>query len=224
MGKLLFRLWEHWYGICWKEGDIPPLVELLEFNATKFHISQGGAIPPLVYMLKSPHVELREMSAFAIGRLAQPMKDCIANTLKRLEKKIQGRVSFRANSVLEHLISVMCFLEKGLQIRVTIALVYLCSPHDELLLDILKSSSEKGVKEKGDASATLHKLAAKASCLVSPFDAFPLPTPQDLSRATYEYHLDGLKSICEEAIAQTFECSSQLYLPSLIQQSTREHS
>lgn len=50
----------------------------------------------------------------------------------------------------------------------------------ELLLDILKSSSEKGVKEKGDASAALHKLAAKASCLVSPFDAFPLPTPQVL--------------------------------------------
>jgi len=39
-------------------------------------------------------------------------------------------VSIPLWQVLEHLISVMCFLEKGLQIRVTIALVYLCSPHD----------------------------------------------------------------------------------------------
>jgi len=33
--QLFYSLCLYRYGICWKEGDIPPLVELLEFNATK---------------------------------------------------------------------------------------------------------------------------------------------------------------------------------------------
>jgi len=43
----------------------------------------------------------------------------------------------------------------------------------ELLLDILESTS---VKQKGNASAALHKLAAKASSSVSLFDAAPPST------------------------------------------------
>ena len=35
------------------------------------HIAQRGAIQPLVDMLKSSDAQLREMSAFALGRLAQ---------------------------------------------------------------------------------------------------------------------------------------------------------
>ncbi|KAG5009405.1 hypothetical protein JHK87_017920 [Glycine soja] len=49
----------------------------------------------------------------------------------------------------------------------------------ELLLDILESTS---VKQKGNASAALHKLAAKASSSVSLFDAAPPSTShQDIS-------------------------------------------
>lgn len=35
------------------------------------HIVQRGAVQPLIEMLKSPDAQLREMSAFALGRLAQ---------------------------------------------------------------------------------------------------------------------------------------------------------
>ncbi|XP_028053835.1 ARM REPEAT PROTEIN INTERACTING WITH ABF2-like isoform X1 [Camellia sinensis] len=37
----------------------------------KVHIVQRGAVQPLIEMLQSPNVQLREMSAFALGRLAQ---------------------------------------------------------------------------------------------------------------------------------------------------------
>lgn len=35
------------------------------------HIVQRGAVQPLIKMLQSPDSQVREMSAFAIGRLAQ---------------------------------------------------------------------------------------------------------------------------------------------------------
>lgn len=35
------------------------------------HIVQRGAVQPLIQMLQSPDSQVREMSAFAIGRLAQ---------------------------------------------------------------------------------------------------------------------------------------------------------
>lgn len=35
------------------------------------HIVQRGAVGPLIEMLQSPDAQLREMSAFALGRLAQ---------------------------------------------------------------------------------------------------------------------------------------------------------
>lgn len=35
------------------------------------HIVQRGAVGPLIEMLQSPDSQLREMSAFALGRLAQ---------------------------------------------------------------------------------------------------------------------------------------------------------
>ncbi|XVF72407.1 hypothetical protein PTKIN_Ptkin12aG0119100 [Pterospermum kingtungense] len=37
----------------------------------KVHIVQRGAVPPLIKMLQSSDVQLKEMSAFALGRLAQ---------------------------------------------------------------------------------------------------------------------------------------------------------
>ncbi|KMT06143.1 hypothetical protein BVRB_7g163130 [Beta vulgaris subsp. vulgaris] len=38
---------------------------------SKVHIVQRGAVPPLIEMLQLPDAQLREMSAFALGRLAQ---------------------------------------------------------------------------------------------------------------------------------------------------------
>ena len=38
---------------------------------TKARIVQRGAVPPLIHMLSHTDVSLREMAAFALGRLAQ---------------------------------------------------------------------------------------------------------------------------------------------------------
>ncbi|KAH1241228.1 ARM REPEAT PROTEIN INTERACTING WITH ABF2 [Glycine max] len=80
------------------------------------HVSQRGAIPLLVDLLKSPNALLQEVSTFALWRLAkdivadiikaggfqtlkgehfedQPTKECAGIiTLKRLEEKMQGQV------------------------------------------------------------------------------------------------------------------------------------
>lgn len=42
------------------------------------HIVQRGAVKPLIKMLKSPDSQLKEMSAFALGRLAQ-VCDCMVS-------------------------------------------------------------------------------------------------------------------------------------------------
>ncbi|KAG5043501.1 hypothetical protein JHK87_007416 [Glycine soja] len=59
-----------------ESNALPTLVLMLQSEDPKthyeaVHICQRGAIPPLVDMLRSPDAELQEMSAFALGRLAQ---------------------------------------------------------------------------------------------------------------------------------------------------------
>uniref|UniRef100_A0A0D3CDX5 Armadillo repeat-containing domain-containing protein n=1 Tax=Brassica oleracea var. oleracea TaxID=109376 RepID=A0A0D3CDX5_BRAOL len=79
------------------------------------HIAQRGAITPLIKTLQSSDEQVVEMSAFALGRLAQenladfikaggiqrlqddnftvqPTRDCVVRTLKRLDNKIHGPV------------------------------------------------------------------------------------------------------------------------------------
>ena len=41
------------------------------------HIVQRGAVQPLINMLQAPDMQLREMSAFALGRLAQVITSLI---------------------------------------------------------------------------------------------------------------------------------------------------
>lgn len=50
-------------------SDLSLLLFILIY--TQVHIVQRGAVRPLIEMLQSPDVQLREMSAFALGRLAQ---------------------------------------------------------------------------------------------------------------------------------------------------------
>uniref|UniRef100_A0A2N9HAM4 BTB domain-containing protein n=1 Tax=Fagus sylvatica TaxID=28930 RepID=A0A2N9HAM4_FAGSY len=60
---------------CCSESQREAALLLGQFAATdsdcKVHIVQRGAVRPLIEMLQSPDVQLREMSAFALGRLAQ---------------------------------------------------------------------------------------------------------------------------------------------------------
>ncbi|XP_010255973.1 PREDICTED: ARM REPEAT PROTEIN INTERACTING WITH ABF2-like isoform X2 [Nelumbo nucifera] len=60
---------------CCSESQREAALLLGQFAATdsdcKVHIVQRGAVRPLIEMLQSPDIQLREMSAFALGRLAQ---------------------------------------------------------------------------------------------------------------------------------------------------------
>ncbi|XP_011021566.1 PREDICTED: ARM REPEAT PROTEIN INTERACTING WITH ABF2-like isoform X2 [Populus euphratica] len=60
---------------CCSESQREAALLLGQFAATdsdcKVHIVQRGAVQPLIEMLQSPDVQLKEMSAFALGRLAQ---------------------------------------------------------------------------------------------------------------------------------------------------------
>ncbi|KAM1304614.1 hypothetical protein ACFX2I_021979 [Malus domestica] len=60
---------------CCSESQREAALLLGQFAATdsdcKVHIVQRGAVRPLIEMLQSPDVQLKEMSAFALGRLAQ---------------------------------------------------------------------------------------------------------------------------------------------------------
>ncbi|XP_017611823.1 ARM REPEAT PROTEIN INTERACTING WITH ABF2-like isoform X2 [Gossypium arboreum] len=60
---------------CCSESQREAALLLGQFAATdsdcKVHIVQRGAVRPLIEMLHSPDVQLKEMSTFALGRLAQ---------------------------------------------------------------------------------------------------------------------------------------------------------
>ncbi|KAJ9182079.1 hypothetical protein P3X46_006109 [Hevea brasiliensis] len=62
---------------CCSESQREAALLIGQFAATdsdcKVHIVQRGAVQPLIEMLQSPDLQLREMSAFALGRLAQDL-------------------------------------------------------------------------------------------------------------------------------------------------------
>ncbi|KAK9282320.1 hypothetical protein L1049_005234 [Liquidambar formosana] len=167
-------------------------------------IAHSGGVVPLLKLLDSKNGSLQHNAAFALYGLAdnednvadlvrvggvqklvdgefiaQPTRDCVAKTLKRLGEKINGRV-------LNQLLYLIRFTEKAIQRRVALALAHLCSPDDQktifidsngldLLLGLLESTSKK---QQQDGSAALCKLANKAISL-SPGDAAPpSPIPQ----------------------------------------------
>ncbi|KAF3436296.1 hypothetical protein FNV43_RR23388 [Rhamnella rubrinervis] len=167
-------------------------------------IAHSGGILPLLKLIDSKNASLQHNATFALYGLAdnednvadlikdggvqilhdgeflaQPTKDCVAKTLKRIEEKIHGRV-------LNHLLYLMRVGDITVKGRVALALAHLCNPSDrktifidnnglELLLGLLESTVSK---QQRDGSLALHKLATKATSL-SPMDtAPPSPTPQ----------------------------------------------
>ncbi|KAG4168142.1 hypothetical protein ERO13_A12G005100v2 [Gossypium hirsutum] len=187
-----------------KEMSAFALGRLAQDTHNQVGIVQSGGIVPLLSLLDSKGGPLQHNSAFALYGLAenednvvdliktggvqkllegefiaQPTKDCVAKTLKRLEEKIHGRA-------LNHLLYLMRTAAKAVQKRVALALAHLCAPNDrktifvdnnglELLLGLLES---KSFKQQKDGSEALYKLATKGTSLSS-VDAAPVsPTPQ----------------------------------------------
>ncbi|XP_061341357.1 ARM REPEAT PROTEIN INTERACTING WITH ABF2-like [Gastrolobium bilobum] len=167
-------------------------------------IAHSGGLEPLLNLLGSTNVHLQHNAAFALYGLAdnednvtyiikagglqklqdgffrtQPTKECVAKILKRLGEKMQGRV-------LKHLLHLMHFAEKDVQRRIALSLAHLCFPDDrktifvdnnglELLLDLLESTN---LKQKGDGSVALHKLATRGTSVSLDDAATPTPTRQ----------------------------------------------
>ncbi|TYJ03104.1 hypothetical protein E1A91_A12G005300v1 [Gossypium mustelinum] len=187
-----------------KEMSAFALGRLAQDTHNQVGIVQSGGIVPLLSLLDSKGGPLQHNSAFVLYGLAenednvvdliktggvqkllegefiaQPTKDCVAKTLKRLEEKIHGRA-------LNHLLYLMRTAAKAVQKRVALALAHLCAPNDrktifvdnnglELLLGLLES---KSFKQQKDGSEALYKLATKGTSLSS-VDAAPVsPTPQ----------------------------------------------
>ncbi|XP_048337268.2 ARM REPEAT PROTEIN INTERACTING WITH ABF2 isoform X1 [Ziziphus jujuba] len=167
-------------------------------------IANSGGLVPLLKLIDSKNGSLQHNSAFALYGLAdnednvadlikiggvqklqdgefiaQPTKDCVAKTLKRLEEKIHG-------PVLNHLVYLMRVSNSTVQRRVALALAHLCTPIDQkaifidnngldLLLGLLELTSPK---QQRDGSLALHKLATKATSLFPMDAAPPSPYPQ----------------------------------------------
>ncbi|WJX28133.1 hypothetical protein P8452_16887 [Trifolium repens] len=98
--------------------------ERLCITAYKVHIVQRGAVRPLIDMLQSPNVQLKEMSAFALGRLAQDTHNHagIAHTsglmplLKLLDSKnrsLQHNAAFALYGLAENEDNVPDFIRVG---------------------------------------------------------------------------------------------------------------
>ncbi|KAL0419900.1 UNVERIFIED_CONTAM: arm repeat protein interacting with a [Sesamum radiatum] len=187
-----------------KEMSAFALGRLAQDSHNQAGISHSGGIVPLLKLLESKNGSLQHNAAFALYGLAdnednvadlirvggvqklqdgefiaQPTRDCVAKTLKRLEEKIHGRV-------LKHLLYTMRVGEEDIQRRVALVLAHLCSPDDqkkifidnnglELLLELLESTDSK---HQRDSSMALCTLASKASLLSSMDAAPPSPIPQ----------------------------------------------
>ncbi|XP_012092239.1 ARM REPEAT PROTEIN INTERACTING WITH ABF2 [Jatropha curcas] len=187
-----------------KEMSAFALGRLAQETHNQAGIAHSGGIVPLLKLLESKNGTLQHNAAFALYGIAdnednvaelvkvggvqklqdgefiaQPTKDCIAKTLKRLEEKIHGRV-------LNHLLYLMRVAEKAIQRRIALTLAHLCAPDDrkaifldnnglDLLLGLLESGNQK---QQHYSAVALYKLATKTTSF-SPVDSAPLsPTPQ----------------------------------------------
>ncbi|KAG6757500.1 hypothetical protein POTOM_037812 [Populus tomentosa] len=194
---------------CCSESQREAALLLGQFAATdsdcKVHIVQRGAVQPLIEMLQSPDVQLREMSAFALGRLAQDTHNQagiahnggLVPLLKLLDSKngsLQHNAAFSLYGLADNEDNVSDFISVGGVQKLqdgefTVQATKDCVAKTlkrleekihgrvrlDLLLGLLGSSSPK---QQLDGAIALYRLANKATTL-SPVDAAPpSPTPQ----------------------------------------------
>ncbi|KAI9117262.1 hypothetical protein K1719_011428 [Acacia pycnantha] len=88
----------------------------------KVHIAQRWAIPPLIDMLKSPHAELQEMSAFAISILVEDP---------------HNQVGIAYNGGIEPLLNLLSSKSTNLQHQVTYSM-YCLAKNEDNVAEIVK--------------------------------------------------------------------------------------
>ncbi|XP_010536264.1 PREDICTED: ARMADILLO BTB ARABIDOPSIS PROTEIN 1-like [Tarenaya hassleriana] len=172
-----------------KEMSAFALGRLAQDTHNQAGIGQSGGIVSLLSLLDMKTGAVQHNAAFALYGLAdnednvaefikaggvqklqdgelyaQPVKDCVTRTLKRLENKIQGRV-------LNQLLYQMRIADKTIQKRIALALAHLCEPEDgklifidnkglEALMELLDSRNPEHQKSSTEA---LYKLVTKAA-------------------------------------------------------------
>ncbi|XP_042408172.1 ARM REPEAT PROTEIN INTERACTING WITH ABF2-like isoform X3 [Zingiber officinale] len=184
-----------------KEMSAFALGRLAQDSHNQAGIVFNGGLVPLLKVLDSKNESLQHNAAFALFGIAENednvadfvklggvqqlqdgefvvTQDCIANTLKRLEVKINGRV-------LMHLLYLMRVGKKAVQRSIALALAHLCPPDEQrrifidnngidILLELLSSAN---LKQQQDGLLALYKMASRAMMLSSVDAAPQSPTP-----------------------------------------------
>ncbi|XP_042398286.1 ARM REPEAT PROTEIN INTERACTING WITH ABF2-like isoform X2 [Zingiber officinale] len=185
-----------------KEMSAFALGRLAQDSHNQAGIVFNGGLVPLLKVLDSKNESLQHNAAFALFGIAENednvadfvklggvqrlqdgefvvTQDCIANTLKRLEVKINGRV-------LMHLLYLMRVGKKAVQRCIALALAHLCPPDEQrrifidnngidILLELLSSAN---LKQQQDGLLALYKMASRAMMLSSVDAAPQSPTPR----------------------------------------------
>ncbi|RDX57989.1 Arm repeat protein with ABF2, partial [Mucuna pruriens] len=110
------------------------------------HIAQRGPIPPLLDMLKSPDARLQEMSAFALGRLAQDS---------------HNQAGITSNRGVEPLLNLLISNNALLQCNAAFVFYYLADNEDNVA-DIIKAGGFQRLKAGCFENEQARECAAKA--------------------------------------------------------------
>ena len=116
-------------GICHADG-LRPLLDLLDSDETNLQHNAAFALYGLADNEDNVPDIIREGTVQRLmgGELkAQPSKDCVNKTLKRLEEKVDGRV-------LKYLVYLMRSSNKDEQQRIAVALAHLCSDDQQRVI------------------------------------------------------------------------------------------
>ena len=192
-------------GICHADG-LRPLLDLLDSDETNLQHNAAFALYGLADNEDNVPDIIREGTVQRLmnGELkAQPSKDCVNKTLKRLEEKVDGRV-------LKYLVYLMRSSNKGEQQCIAIALAHLCSDDQQRVifdeqggLDILLEmySAYEGdlfPYAMKDAAGALFKVSQNMKALLSaryPNDAVPLPATPETHLADEHFNNPELSDI-----------------------------
>ncbi|KAK6135040.1 hypothetical protein DH2020_031218 [Rehmannia glutinosa] len=188
-------------------------------------IAHSGGIVPLLKLLESKNGSLQHNAAFALYGLADN-EDNVADFIRvgGVQKLQDGEFIVQ---VLSHLLYMMRVEEKNVQRRVALALAHLCSPDDQRTIfidkngkrfyahricllassDAFRAMFDGGYRERDAKDIEIPNIRWDVFELMMRYIYtgsvdVNLDIAQDLLRAADQYLLEGLKRLCEYAIAQ----------------------
>ena len=189
-------------GICHADG-LRPLLDLLDSDETNLQHNAAFALYGLADNEDNVPDIIREGTVQRLmgGELkAQPSKDCVNKTLKRLEEKVDGKV-------LKYLVYLMRSSNKDEQQRIAVALAHLCGDDQQRIifdeqggLDILLEmfSAMPVARDRKDAAGALYQVSCNMKQMLAaryPNDAVPLPATPETHLADEHFNNPELSDI-----------------------------